>query len=74
MLRAQETQHTPVAVSAGAGQARHLRVQIQDTSRESWRCYGTFRQLDSATACVASLSAQGVRARLVKYSIAPVAG
>ena len=74
MLPAQQAQLSPVAVSAVGGQARHLRVQIKDTPRETWRCYGTFRRLDSAAACVASLSAQGVRARMIKFSIAPVAG
>ena len=74
MLPADQADHAAVAVSAGGGPARHLRVQIQDAPRKSWRCYGTFRRLDSAAECVATLSAQGVRARLVKYAIAPVAG
>jgi len=74
MLGADHNTPSAVAVSTAGGPARHLRVQVQDTPREAWRCYGTFRRLDLACECVESLNSAGVRARLVRFSIAPVAG
>lgn len=63
-----------LAVSNGAGQARHFRVQFRPAPDESWQRFGSYDQPEAATHCVEKLQRDGYAARLVQFSIPPFAG
>ena len=64
---------TAVAASTAGGVARHFRIQVLDFPQSGWQLFESFASRDLAQECLDRLSRAGHAARLIPYSIYPVA-
>lgn len=62
-----------LVTTGNAGMARQIRVQYRLAEQETWLLHATFANRDAAEACCQELSEDGMNARLIDYSICPVA-
>jgi hypothetical protein len=62
-----------VASIANPGVGRHFRVQFRAATEKDWRMFAVFRRREQAEACVGTLQAQGLTARLVDCDRCPAA-